>query len=317
MVVVIGSVKTVIGMKMRLPEIKDGEPRSFGEEMLEASYREAMQDVDRVEDDGIEISGSGCGYIVAKYLAEEGNDVAFISAVGTDIIGNSILHELRECGIDTKGIAQREGITPISVRQYNILGDVETDRSNDELAMSITPEMVDENCSAFEQAELIFMDGSIPRETIEYVAEKYGVQQGKRIVFDPAGERGAFRSRGVSGGFYCVLPGRTEAEIMTRLTILSEEQLSEAGRFMEDKGVSFTVITLKGGGVYCRSGEYEETLRPERVIEFARTSGAGDVLAAAATSGIVAGMNPPAIARRAMAAAAAYLQNTEDKAYLE
>ena len=309
MIAVIGSVKINIGMKMKLPEPEKKED-------FTKSFEEIAAEQEKPADDEIIAESCGCGFNVAKMLSKDGFDVRLLSVVGNDIAGRAVLEEMRECGIDTGAVKVLDGITPVSVQQYNILGDVETDRSNETLLSEITPEFIDENADILTEADIVFLDGSLSRKTIEYVAENYGRKKGVKLFFDPAGVKGAAKAKAVVDGFYCVLPGRVEAESMTGLTILSEAELEAAGRYFGEKGVALTVITLKGGGLYFKAEDEEGILRPERIIAFAKTRGAGDVVSAAAAAGAAQGKGAAEIAKSGMAKAAEFLADVEDKKYI-
>ena len=310
MIAVIGSTKVNIGMKMRLPEPEKKED-------FTKSFEEIAAEQQKPEDDEIIAESCGCGFNVAKRLSKDGFNVKFLSVVSNDIIGRAAIEEMQECGIDIGAVKVLDGITPISVQQYNILGDVETDRSNEVLLSEITPEFIDENAAVLNESDIVFIDGSLSRETIEYVAENYGSKDGIKLFFDPAGVKGALKAKAVLDGFYCVLPGRIEAENMTGLTILSEAELEAAGRYFCEKGVSLTIITMKGGGLYFKSGEEEGILRPERIISFAKTRGAGDVVSAAAVAAAAEGKCAGEIGKIGMEKAAEFLANIEDKNYIE
>ena len=79
------------------------------------------------------------------------------------------------------------------------------------------------------------------------------------------------------------------------------------------KGVDRAVITIKGGGMYYREGDSEGVLRPERVISFASTSGAGDVVSAAVVAGSLEGKTMEETAGDAMEKAALFLNGVEDR----
>ena len=130
-----------------------------------------------------------------------------------------------------------------------------------------------------ETADAIFVDGTVPAETLDYLSEKYTGKS--RIFFDPGSIDGGVRFAESSMKAYCVLPGRMEAEAMSGQQVLGMDQLMSAGQAFEDRGVEKVIITLKGGGLYYKEGLSSGMLKPDRKLTFAETRGAGDVLAAA------------------------------------
>ena len=107
---------------------------------------------------------------------------------------------------------------------------------------------------------------------------------------------------------HLVLPGRMEAEAMTGLQILGMDQLMAAGMAFEERGVESTIITLKGGGLYFREGTEAEIVKPEKVLSFVDTSGAGDVLSAEVVYRLSLGDSVAEAAKAAMAETAEYLK---------
>ncbi|MBQ6370836.1 MAG: hypothetical protein IJJ21_04575, partial [Firmicutes bacterium] len=73
------------------------------------------------------------------------------------------------------------------------------------------------------------------------------------------------------------------------------------------------IITMKGGGLYYKEGMNEEILRPDRVLRFSETVGAGDVVTAELLGSYADGKSIGEAARDAMAAAAEYLADCSDE----
>ena len=306
MIAVIGCAKETVRVKMRMP--REGSSHiGLGESGFgsKASWDE--------EDDDIKAKNSGSAFNIAVNLASWGYDTEFISAVGDDTVGMAVKAELESAGVGTDGLKIFPGSTAIDVEFFNILGDIEMFRSNRAVLKNITPELLKEKEEILESAEIIVIDGTIPQESIEYMSKKYGNDSGKKLFFDPSDLPGSIKAAEAVSGFYCVMPGRMEAEAMTGETVLSEEQLSEAGEFFSKAGVHKVIITIKGGGLYYKEGSCEGILRPERMITFGSTSGAGDIVSAAVAAGTVDGESIDKIAGRAMDKAAEFLADVKDE----
>lgn len=295
MIAVIGGAKTTVRVRI-IPPKEDGEGNIIAKEEGK---------------DEIEVISSGCGFNIAKHLADCGSDVAYISVVGNDLMGPAIIEDLKACGINADGVKMVQGTTPIQMEMLNILGDLADVKSNETLAENITPEFVEANKAILEKAEIIVMDGSLPVETIETVAQQYGEKA--KIFFDPAKRSNGSKIKNVFDKIYCVMPGRMEAEEMTGMGILGQDQLMAAGAYLDEKGVDRIVITMKGGGVYYKEGLSEGILRPDKVLSFAQTTGAGDVVSAAVIMGTVNGKDIETTATEAMACAAQFLADRSDE----
>jgi len=297
MIAVIGGAGIAITMKAKLPA-EDGTPAP------------------PLENDII-AENHGCGFNIAVDLARQGMEVSFATVVGDDVLGMAVKEQLKEAGIDTESVKTVQGASPVKVEIVNVLGDPEFLRTSDMMYEKITPQAVDEWGEMLRRAEAIVMDGHLPQATIEYVARVYGGDGGAKIFFDPASPEGGEKAAAVLDKLYCIMPGRIEAEVMTRKTILSEEQLAEAGAYFAEKGIGRIIMTMKGGGLYYKEGTQEGVLRPERVLSFARTTGAGDVVSATVIAESVMGKSIEETAEAAMERAAAFLAEQKDERFVQ
>ncbi len=264
--------------------------------------------------DDVEVDNSGSAFNIACHLAEMGKEVAFASVTADDAMGLAVTEQLKKYGIETKYMKTVEGSTPVEMQILNVLNDPQMVFGNSKLYETITPEMAEEWSELFDAAEAIVVDGNLPKETLEYIANKY---VDKKLFFDPAGHAGAVNSREIAGKFYCIMPGRVEAEAMARRTVLSADQLMEAGSYFEEQGVSRTIITIKGGGLYYKEGLSEGILAPERVLSFAMTTGAGDVVSAAVVAADLDGKNIEETGKFAMEKAAQFLSDKNDERLID
>lgn len=267
--------------------------------------------------DDITMEGSGCGFHIASHLAEMGHQVTFASVVGDDAPGLGVLSQLARLGVDTSYVRTVAGRTPVKVEVLNMLNDPQMVFGNDDLYGKMDLDAAAGWVGLLDAASAIVLDGNLPQDTLEYIAREYGGKKGMKIFFDPADYRGAAKVKNVMEQLYCIMPGRVEAEVMAGRTVLSEEQLMEAGQFFTDNGVSKTIITIKGGGLYYKDGMQEGVLRPERILSFAGTSGAGDVASAAIIAADLENKDIEAMAHDAMEKAAAFLAERSDERFVD
>ena len=176
----------------------------------------------------------------------------------------------------------------------------------------LTPEVIDGNAGVLDEAEIIFVDGTVPARTLDYISENYSCKS--RIFFDPGSIAGGLRFAESDMKAHCVLPGRMEAEAMSGQQVLGMDQLMAAGQAFEERGVERVIITLKGGGLYYKEGTISGLIKPERKLTFAETKGAGDVLTAAVIAASAAGEESlEAAAGAGIGAAAEYLRDVIDE----
>lgn len=262
--------------------------------------------IDAGKDTDIQVSCNGCAYNVALILAQK-TETAFVSVVGKDALGLAAKCELGDAGVDISAVKTLDGATPVGVEIVNILGDLDFARDNMKLAREITPELIDEAEGVLNDAGAIFVDGSIPVDTLNYISEKYGDKC--PIYFDPASIQGGYAFAESSLKAECVMPGRMEAEAMSSQQVLGLDQLMSAGEVFESRGTSKTIITLKGGGLYYKEGPESGIIKPEQQFpSTAVTKGAGDVLSAQLVLELVNGTDFKTAAESAVTAAVDFIK---------
>ena len=323
MILVIGGVQATVRIDMVMPQ--KPEPGD-GTQEISPWEREAYGEGGRFgsmsgipsgdpSKDRITVFYSGCGYSVAKALAEDGRDVAFLSLIGEDPLGLGAREDLKRSGVDTRHLLAKEDTdkqTSVKIIARNFLGDTEFWRADERIQEEMTPERLKEKEEVIAGADTVFVDGSLPEETLKWIGEICR-RAGNDLYFDPASMEGSARGAGALEYFTGILPGRREAEVLSDLTILSPDQLKEAGEYFAGKGVRRVVITMKGGGLYWREGDEEGILRPERILQFGETAGAGDVVSAAFLKAFAEEEPMTEAAPKAMAAAADHLSGVSDE----
>ncbi len=265
------------------------------------------------KDTDIRVTTSGCAFNVARHLAaDHGADVKFVSVVGDDAFGLAARCELEQAGVDVSGMKTVSGSTPVSVEIHNVIGDLQFQRENTGVMDELTPSVIDSCAEKLEGADIIFVDGTVPAATLDYISEHYSGKS--RIFFDPGSIAGGTRFADSAMKAHLVLPGRMEAEAMSGLQVLGMDQLMAAGQAFEERGVERVIITLKGGGLYYKEGTQSGLIKPERKLTFAETRGAGDVLSAAVVAASAGGEDSlEAVAAAGIEAAADFLKDVTDE----
>ena len=348
MIAVIGGVKIKLEVKMKLPEApkQDDWSQQLGQEHEPEDAFEAMQEKLRAEqarfwqgdgtgsqggmmgqlsmvdgdNDEINVISTGCAFNVAKHLADLGNEVKLITAIGTDPLGLAAMSDMQAHNIDVSSVRKIDGQTPVLFEIKNFAGEIEFARANEKLIEEITKDLILSVESDLAGADAIMVDGSIPQETLHYITEKYGDET--KIFFDPASRAGGDKVDGESEigqaimqKLYCIMPGRVEAEKMAHMIILGPDQLRAASDYFADHGVERSIITIKGGGIYYRDKGSEEgkAIRPERILRFADTTGAGDLVSATVIHETLKGSGMDEVVGTAMQAAADFLSDLSDE----
>lgn len=347
MITIAGGIQAVVRIDMTMPgkpepeqsqpEISPWEQEAYGQGGRFGSMT-SIPSGDPSKD-RITVSFSGCGYTTAKRLADQGIPVSYISVVGDDPMGMAAVADLERSGVDTSGIitirelsqqeeTEENGVQPVAaaaipghlagsltsvkVIAKNFLGDTEFWRADERILKELTPQRMQEKADLIRKADLVFADGDLPAEAIRWIAE-FCRQEGRELYFDPSSLQGADRGAELLEYFTGIMPGRREAELLSGLDILGTDQLMAAGAHFEGKGIRRIIVTMKGGGIYYKEGPEEGVIRPQRVLRFGETSGAGDVATAALLRAYAEDLSIREAAESAMEAAALYLSDVSDE----
>ena len=319
MIAVFGSIQAIVRIDMTMPsapksddisEVSPWERQAYGEGGRFGSMTSIPSgDPSR---DKIRVSIRGCAYDVAKYLAAREHKVKFFGLVGNDPLGKAALSDLADAGVDISGVAFSDKMTSVRVEARNFLGDLEFWRVDESIQEDLEPEKAMEMMRDVPGGAVAFADGSLPEATLEALG-KTCREKSVKLFFDPASLEGAERGSGCLEYFCGVMPGRREAEVLTGLEILSAEQMNAAGELLAEKGVEKVAITIKGGGIYYREDDKDGIIRPERVLKFAETAGAGDVMTAELINALVGGKSMEEAAGAGMDEVAGFLADVDDE----
>lgn len=249
----------------------------------------------------ITMSYGGVGRNIVENLARLGTSVSFISVAGDDFPGRGAVRELRELGVDVEKVRLlAEENTAVYMSILNLLGDMELAMCNMDVLERLSIPFLEETMEHMKQSKIVGIDTNLTEDTLEYITRKL---EDIPVFLDPVSVTKAERARSVIGRFHAVKPNRMEAEIISGLSILSEQDLKEAARWFHSQGVKKVFITLGGGGVYYMDDKNEGFIRPEPT-EIVSATGAGDAFSAAIIYGSLNGFDIGKTARLGMATAA-------------
>ncbi|MBK5246552.1 MAG: bifunctional hydroxymethylpyrimidine kinase/phosphomethylpyrimidine kinase [Peptostreptococcaceae bacterium] len=254
----------------------------------------------------ISLSYGGVGRNITENLARIGAEVGFVSVAGDDFIGRGVIRELSDLGVNVEHInLLAEENTAIYLSILNIVGEMELALCNMDVLEKVSKSIIDSSIESLRESKIIGIDTNLAEETLVYLIEKL---DGIPLFLDPVSAAKAERIKNLIGKFHTVKPNRKEAEIITGLSIMNEDELRQAGKWFEEKGVKRIFITLSGGGVYYKEGYVEGVIKPGQVSIVSAT-GAGDAFSAAILDGFVKGMNVEETAKYGMAAASIAMES--------
>ena len=238
----------------------------------------------------IKISFGGVCRNIAENLARVGVNTQFISTLGDDENGKSILEHSRKLGYNMENSLFLEGeSTPTYLAILNHQGEMESAVVDMESLNKMDERFVDEKHEVFENAEYTIVDSDNPA-LLEYILKKY---QGKsKFILDPVSAKKARKIRHLIKYFHTIKPNRFETEALCGFKIETNDDLRKAGRFFIEQGVKNVFISLDADGIYYITSEGEEgTLACCEAIEVKNVTGAGDSFVAGIGYGYMNNLN--------------------------
>jgi ribokinase len=132
----------------------------------------------------------------------------------------------------------------------------------------------------FEQANVVLLSAEIPLATIRAVIERT-VQHGGLVIFNPAPALQDFRDDAFLADVDILTPNEHEARILTGIEVTGFDSAVEAGRCLQEFGVTTVIVTLGSQGVVvvppvdCTESEGPWVVSPPEV-QVTDTTAAGD-----------------------------------------
>lgn len=222
----------------------------------------------------IKVSLGGVCRNIAENLARVGVSTEFISIVGDDSNGRSILEHSKRIGyrMDNSLVLENE-CTPTYMAILNTEGEMESAIVDMESLNKMDTAFVDSKAEIFENAEYTIVDSDNP-VLLEYMLKKYSEKT--KFVLDPVSANKAKNIGHLVKYFHTVKPNRFEAEALCGFKINTNEDLKEAGRYFLNQGVENVFISLDSDGIYYLTNDEEGTLACGDKVEVKNVTGAGD-----------------------------------------
>lgn len=221
----------------------------------------------------VKISFGGVSRNIAENMARVGVDVKFISILGDDEIGRSMLAHSQVIGYDmSESMIIKDRATPTYMAILNEKGEMVSAVADMSVIEAMTEEFIYSKKEMFEGAEYTFLDADDPK-TLEYILTTF---YGKtKFILDPISCSKAFGVKHLLKYFHTIKPNRLEAEVMVGFKIENEEDLRRAGKNLLDLGIENVFISLDEDGIFYMNKESSGRIKAKNVT-VRNVTGAGD-----------------------------------------
>ena len=203
---------------------------------------------------------------IAECMARVGVNTKFISVLGDDETGKSILQHSKEMNYNMEdSLIVEGGHTPTYMAVLDHFGEMMSAVVDMKIIDKFTTEFIDS------KADII---KNFTNDT--------------KFILDPVSAAKAKTVTHLVKYFHTIKPNRYEAEIMCGFKIENEDDLRKAGKYFTDLGVKNVFITLDEDGIYYNNGVEEGKLKANDV-NVVNVTGAGDSFVSGITKGYMEG----------------------------
>lgn len=249
---------------------------------------------------------------VAENLGRLGASIVLISAVGADIEGRRLLAQTAMADVDvTHVLTIPEATTGSYIAILEDDGTLAVALNDTRVMEHVTPDYLMRQRHLFQQATMIFFDGSLSEhaiQTIVFLAEQYDVP----ICADPSSTRLVHKIRPYLSHLALVVPNEHEAASLGEVTFVGNDPDTdlEIAQLLESKGVDVVVVTISDYGLVYASA-HEQGHLPAQYSEIVDATGTGDAIASAIIFGMLEQLPLVECMRLGAAAAGLTLQSAE------
>ena len=213
--------------------------------------------------------GKGANQAVA--MARLNGNVSMIGKVGEDGFGQTLINSLKNDKVDTTYIQTAKGATGVAL--------ITVDK-NAQNSIVVSPganfevkeDDIDNNIEAIKNSDIVVLQLETPLNTIKYALNK-AKELNKYTILNPA--PAVKLDDEIIKNVDLLTPNETELEIISGVSIETEEDIQKAAQIMIEKGVKELIVTLSSKGSLYINKE-KSMFKKAYKVEAMDTTAAGD-----------------------------------------
>ena len=213
--------------------------------------------------------GKGANQAVA--MARLNGNVSMIGKVGEDGFGQTLINSLKNDKVDTTYIQTAKGATGVAL--------ITVDK-NAQNSIVVSPganfevkeDDIDNNIEAIKNSDIVVLQLETPLNTIKYALNK-AKELNKYTILNPA--PAVKLDDEIIKNVDLLTPNETELEILSGVSIETEEDIQKAAQIMIEKGVKELIVTLGSKGSLYINKE-KSMFKKAYKVEAVDTTAAGD-----------------------------------------
>ena len=213
--------------------------------------------------------GKGANQAVA--MARLNGNVTMIGKVGEDGFGQTLINSLKNDKVDTTYIQTAKGATGVAL----ITVDKNAQNSivvSPGVNFEVKEDDIDNNIEAIKNSDIVVLQLETPLDTIKYALNK-AKELNKYTILNPA--PAVKLDDEIIKNVDLLTPNETELEIISGVSIETEEDIQKASQIMIEKGVKELIVTLGSKGSLYINKE-KSMFKKAYKVEAVDTTAAGD-----------------------------------------
>lgn len=215
---------------------------------------------------------------IAENLSKLGVRVEFITVLASDNYSNEIQINCRDNNISIlNSQILPYGRTSTYVCINNEKGEMQYAVSDMEIYENLTPDYLSQKLNIINNATACVIDTNIPERSIEYIMDNCRCP----IFLDTVSTKKTEKICNKLRNIYAIKSNINEAEIISGITIKSDEDLDLIADKLVSRGIENLFITLGEKGVYYSNRNIRGMISACKNIDIVSTTGAGDTFVAA------------------------------------
>lgn len=221
----------------------------------------------------IKMSFGGVCRNIAENSARIGINTKFLSVLGDDECGKSILEHSREIGYNMEDSMIIKGAsTPTYLAILDENGEMVSAISDMKSLNAMTEEFIDSKKELIKNAKYVVVDSDNPK-ILSYILKNFSKET--NFILDPVSAEKATWVKDMIKDFHTIKPNRHEAEILAGFPIKDTEDLIRASNYFLSLGIKKVYISLDSEGIFYNNGKQCGKVKALDVI-VKNVTGAGD-----------------------------------------
>ena len=221
----------------------------------------------------IKMSFGGVCRNIAENSARIGINTKFLSVLGDDECGKSILEHSREIGYNMEDSMIIKGAsTPTYLAILDENGEMVSAISDMKSLNAMTEEFIDSKKELIKNAKYVVVDSDNPK-ILSYILKNFSKET--NFILDPVSAEKATWVKDMIKDFHTIKPNRPEAEILAGFPIKDTEDLIRASNYFLSLGIKKVYISLDSEGIFYNNGKQCGKVKALDVI-VKNVTGAGD-----------------------------------------